>query len=258
MSQKYALFFLWMSLLSNPLFAIFEEKDIREAQTRLSDRHPFTYFDLCLSPLEVEGLQKLSITNGANYENFGQLDLLENEINQYLMSIGTNESSLTKSVAHMIHEIVEKVVKGFGSETAWVVLRASTPHQIFDTPRWHTDSYYAPPFEGEQKKVVIALKGPGTLFCNLNPEKREAFAELQEEMILTPFDEVKRQGLDTFLKAAQCEFLFPSLGQGSIFIAGAPYAAIHSEPPIKEPRLFISIFPTTVDQIVKVKHQMAS
>ena len=73
---------------------------------------------------------------------------------------------------------------------------------------------------------------------------RKQFRELQEQDA--------RAKLAELLDPAKA--VTASSGQGTIFIVGADFAAVHSEPPIKEQRLFISIVPgsqTDIEELDK-------
>ena len=263
MSIKYITFFLWVSFLSSPVLALFEAEEIVIARTRLCPQVPFTQFDIRFSENELENLRQLSITHEAEYENFGtSLDQLEMEADTYFKSLGSNESSLTEPLARMVSQITQKVMEGFGLESAWVALRASVPNKLYDVPRWHQDGPYISSHDGDQQKVVITFKGLGTLFCSFPEELREVFDKLQDEIGMNTlktldlhdaYNMERRYQLDALIKGSKASVHMPSLGTGSIFIAGTEYAAVHSEPPVGEIRLFMSIFPCTIAQAEELK-----
>ena len=115
------------------------------------------------------------------------------------------------------------------------------PHDFFNTPRWHTDGYYYAPFNGQQYKIACALKGPSTLFCQAPTDIREKFNELQAK-------QSSRVMIAELLKDQP--ILQASTTQAMLFVVGDfQSAAIHSEPPIDQARLFISILPGTHEQI---------
>lgn len=223
--------------------------DVEDALTQLSPVRTFIHFDIGFSSDEIAALQSLAITTVSDYECFGHLEQMEDDVFKYLNSLGSNDPISMRILARKITDITQQTVLGFHAETAWVVLRASKPHSLFDIPRWHTDGYFVEPYEGEQRKVVITLKGKdsGTRFYPLPKDLRDIFNALQ--------DKGAREELAKLLTV--CAPQTAHFGQGSIFISGIDYATVHSEPPIHEDRLFMSIFPTSFSKMPEIeRHQM--
>jgi hypothetical protein len=132
-------------------------------------------------------------------------------------------------------------------------LRSFTPTSEYDVPRWHQDGYYYAPYEGNPYKFAITLKGPATLFYKLPPHLKENFLTLTREGMEK--NGYNRQALATLLKPFKEAAFIPQPYQGAVFIVGSEYAAVHSEPPIHEERLFLSVLPGSKAQIKEWKDQ---
>jgi hypothetical protein len=95
--------------------------------------------------------------------------------------------------------------------------------------------------------IWTCFRGLDTLFHTLPSELREPFETLLKAG--TGENNYNRQALADFLgKYPQGNVTAEPL-QGAVFIVGSERAAIHSEPPINEERLFLSVLPGTPDQI---------
>lgn len=209
-------------------------KEINIALMSLNSQKPFASFDIKFSSAEKDTLDKIDIDHENAYDNFGHLDVLANEVETFIKSIGKNNTKKSKSVADLVTRLVNNAILSFKKETAWVAVRAFTATNFWDSPRWHSDGYYYSPYTGEQYKIAIALKGASTLFYPLADEMREKFNSLQ-------FNPENRETISKMLDTSKAVSV--ALGHGAIFIVGTPYAAVHSEPPIHEERLFLSIVP---------------
>jgi len=232
--------------------------------TTFSAERSFIPFDLCLTEHDKQMLQSLNVDDTQQpYNNFGHLENLECELQDFLKSIG-NDQAHGQAGAKIINNIVTRSIQKLQAQTAWITIRSfQASHQDVYTPRWHTDGYYYATFQGQQYKIACALKGPGTVFCNVSEDIRKKFQELEsqtfaemtkEEIGKLTFQQRQQFEQKTRLKLAE---LLADLSieqaptaQGMLFIVGDKNsAAIHSEPPIKEDRLFISIVPGSREQI---------
>jgi hypothetical protein len=227
----------------HPLDAL-EIKRIQTAITSLNQDSPFVFFNLTLSQEESVTLNKIKVNCDKEYHNFGNLEALHNEVTAYIKSLGNEEEKTIETVSKTIQRIVGDCIQASGKEkTAWITLRASQPNPLFDLARWHTDGYYYQPY-CDQYKFAFTLKGPGTKFYKLPKQMRGEFDALQEEE--------NRQALASKLTDPQL-LMQSKTGEGAVFVVGSDDAAVHSEPPIKEKRLFMSILPGSKEQIAEWK-----
>lgn len=213
--------------------------DISNPVHLLSPSRPFVNFDLGLTDDEKNCLEALEIDSTGHYENYGDLELLLEEVTNYIISLGKENEAVAISIANIVIKVINKILTYTRQETAWITLRAFTPVAAFKEPRWHADRFDYPP-TGEQYKGAVTFKGAGTLFYN---------ASLEERARLEPMKQDKK-----LLDNAMDKSLVVSadVGQGTMFIVGASYAPFHSEPDIKSPRLFLAVMPGSREQIKKV------
>ena len=200
-------------------------------------------------------LQKLHVSSTSALDNFGNLDSIKRELADFLQTLG-NDSTVSATAADIIESLVIQSRDAFNAETAWVTLRASVPNSNFDIPRWHTDGYFYEPHQGIQHKVAFGLKGNGTLFAQLSDEWRKAFLECMLRHNYVPSMEMRKESAK--LVDDHGVIQMTARKQGVVFAVGKPDgSAIHSEPPVTEPRLFLSIIPGTHKQIASLASRWA-
>lgn len=124
----------------------------------------YAFVDLGLSNEEKDLFDQVMVLNTMQLDRFGHLELLKEEIPQFLRNLGNEDEEVINSAAEVINKIVLNVTEAFGKQTAWVSVRASTPTNEYDMPRWHMDGPYYAPNYGVQYKFATALKGRSTLF----------------------------------------------------------------------------------------------
>ena len=220
-----------------------EIEHVQKAIKSLNQDLPFVFFNLSLSQEESMALGMIKVESPEEYNNFGNIEALPNEVTTYIKSLGNEDEKTIETVSKTIQRIVHNCIQASGKETAWLTLRASQPHSYFDLARWHIDGYYYQPHY-DQYKFAITLKGAGTLFYKLPRQMREQFSTLLLED--------NRQALAEMLNDSRLVIQVKA-DQGAIFIVGSDDAAVHSEPPINEERLFISILPGSKEQIAEWK-----
>lgn len=217
-------------------------EQMQEKIDSLNKNKNFAFVDLGFSDKDLEIIDQFKIDSSQQYDHFGNLDLLQDELSAFLRSIGNNDEHLIQKITQIIHEVASNVNKASHKETAWVCVRASIPNQAFDVPRWHWDGYYYSPYSGFAFKFATVLKGNPTLFYQLTPDLRETF-ELH-------FDD--REFLSNLLDRNLIESLRP--GEGAFFLVGdRESAAAHSEPKMDSERLFFSVLPGNENEISELK-----
>ena len=104
-------------------------------------------------------------------------------------------------------------------------------------------------------KLVAALKGAQTLFGNIQDRaKYQELMDAEQQNNRTnadgsPVYEAEAARIRTELtKVIQPANPLTS-GQATIYRVGDEYAVIHSEPPVREPRIFVSVLPGSKAQI---------
>ena len=154
-------------------------------------------------------------------------------------------------MVHTISELVAKVAKGiqedFNQESCWVMIRTTLPNHEYDIPRWHVDGGYGGPnYEGKTYKLVFTVKGAPTRFAETIDKQK--FNQLITQ---DPNGEnmQTRKELETIVE----ENKPISQDQATIYLVDDKNAKVHSEPPINESRIFMSVVPGSVEQIEKFK-----
>jgi hypothetical protein len=99
--------------------------EIKKSLKTLNADKPFTNFNILLSQEEIKNLKTLHIKISKVYDNFGKLDHLKNELDEFLKSLNKDSNEISRSISTLIKKIVSDVVLGFEKETAWVAVRAS-------------------------------------------------------------------------------------------------------------------------------------
>lgn len=245
----YIYFFVNIFLVNFSL-AMENTKETREIQTAikaLGPSHSFVYYDLHLSESEKSAVNALKINKTDSYNNYANLNALESEVREFIKALGKGNETNAKEIARLIVRLVNEILQASGRETAWVAVRAFTPTSEYDVPRWHTDGYYFEPYSGNLNKFALTLKGSPTLFYPLPNDKKEQFYALRDKG--SEQNDYNRQDLADTLGQPKEIISTAQPYQGAVFIVGSHNAAVHSEPPIKEERLFISILPGSKTQI---------
>ena len=139
----------------------------------------------------------------------------------------------------------------------WLTIRISKNKENFkenklfdyDIHRWHIDGRYYNN-ESIQYKFILSLKGPSTLIINPNNKIRKKFLQILDkdnDRINIRLERNKIVKNESIIKVK-------TLINGVITMSNnSNLATIHSEPPIHEDRIFISILPMTIDEIDQLK-----
>jgi hypothetical protein len=214
------------------------EAEMKNKTTHLGKNNSFVYVNLGITNNELELIERLKFDHlkageTVQYDRFGELQLLEQELPYFLKNIGDNDELVINATTKVIARLVQQVVNASNKNTAWVCVRASTPTPTFDIPRWHIDGQYYGfnrPSTELVFKFAAALKGNSTLLYDLPANQRDLFFANMDN----------RNFLSEFLDLNKAES--PKKGEGVFFIvANKDMGAVHSEPKIQENRLFFSI-----------------
>jgi len=213
-------------------------EQMHESIESLNENKNFAFVNLGIPDEDLQLMSQFKVKFSREYSRFGDLELLENELSDFLRIGGENDEELIQKITKLIIKTTYQVKNVAGKETAWICVRLSTPNHHYDMPRWHHDGYYYSPYSGFVFKFAMVLKGNSTLFCQLSKELRDIL-ELNHN---------NREFLSHLLEDSKIET--PKPGEGSFFIVGDQNsAAIHSEPKIDGERLFFSVLPGNESEI---------
>lgn len=231
-----------------------------------SDKYDFKRFKMHYSSKEILSIDTFNINKFAHFSHFGSYKDLKN-INEFLSTLGDNNKILVNIMEKIIYNITKKVLKGYNMEHFWMDIRVTMPNNNYDIPRWHKDGNFFPHNKEETStsKFVTVLKGPGTLLIKgtkrfnkiynkireqITNEKRQHFTSMEEQFKI---DDKYRPIIAK--KFSTEPIVQVKNDEGLIFFTGSSSVsgALHSEPKIDAPRMFISILPSTEDNIMALK-----
>jgi hypothetical protein len=198
-----------------------------------------------------------------NFKYYGSIEMINDLLEKFLSSIGTNTSSNIKKMARLVINIIKKVLKGYNKSHFWIAIRVTEPNNQFIIPRWHKDgNYFA--YKSITAKFITILRGPGTLLIRSNKKVNDIYNKISEKEIneigpTSTFEEEKKIARKYRLllakKLAHEKIIQVKNSQGLVFLAGSPMdnAALYSEPNMDQYRMFISIVPGSKKNIESLK-----
>ncbi len=213
-----------------------------------NNQYGFVFAEVGITEEDLEIFSSVDIKRDRIFHQFGELETLSSEILDFFGEVGANEYEATLQVAARLTQIAHDVIRGSCRETAWVCLRSFIPTGKYDVPRWHMDGQYYNPDNANDLvfKFVLTLMGPSTLFYLLPSELRKTAEKHTRD----------RHYMKKFCKKEKT--LSSKAGQGAVFIGGHGISALHSEPPIHENRLFLSIVPCMESDLALLKSRVLS
>lgn len=244
MTKKYSLcIILFTTIILNA-----SSQSITDAlKTLPKSPYGYCFFDVGITDEDLILFDSLDIQTTNQFNQFGSLSTLKDNIEKYLYMIGSNEKKIITTIATCLTNITHLVMHAAQRETAWISLRTSTQTAAYDMPRWHIDSYYFNPEDQNDLhyKFVVTLIGNSTLFYPVPHDQRYTFWKhtIEREKIANLCNK-------NMIAHAQ-------RGQGALFMMGGVcQAAMHSEPPIDGNRLFFSIVPCNNQQLIELKRRV--
>lgn len=205
-----------------------------------------------------------NITNSLYKDFYGKVSDFNPE--KFINQIGNNSIQSVQIMSNTMQKLAEQVCDGYNVDHCWISIRVSLPNKQYDIPRWHMDgSFFTSTPEDRQQlqsKFVTVLCGDGTLLLNATKSDRIKYSKYWNDEIRNAgkdysiqITEKFREGIANILKHRKIHQI--KNNEGLIFIVGnKDKALIHSEPPIKHNRIFISILPGTERQIKEREKQV--
>lgn len=192
----------------------------------------YTSVNLGLDDQDKAVIENIGITQQICYNRYGNVALMKHELPDFINQLGNGDEQIIKAATEVIYRIVCNVIEASEKQTAWVTIRSFIPTHSRYIPRWHMDGYYYAPRYGPQYKFACTLKGNHTLFFPLDDEGRKIYQinRNNNKFLSQCFDITHADSVEG--------------GYGAFFIVSDErFAALHSEPPVDSPRLFISVVP---------------
>jgi len=224
-----------------------------------SNKYDFYIFDIGYTINELEIINNFEIKNPNNYEHFGSLNNIK-DLKKYLTDIGSNTKTCVNGMEKLIIRLIKKVLLGYTMKYFWLAIRISSPNNYFDIPRWHKDGTFFTGDKNEKSSVkfITTLKGPGTLLIKSTKKINKIYNEILEEQ----FTEMRKYKTiqekikisDNYRpilakKLSKEKIIQAKNNEGILFYTGHDNAALHSEPKMDTLRIFISILPSSLENI---------
>lgn len=242
-----------------------------------------------ISKEDRDVIDKLKIPPGKAYNFYGKVN--ESEQKRYMKDFiktlkkdDDNDDDDSNKVSNIIvSKLIMPFLQACDMDSAWILIRVTEPYNEYDIPRWHCDgNFYQPsakskPYAG-QYKIILALRGPGTLFMKENKDALNKLNDIYDMMRLETQEKTKDINKKDIDKLHQISFKiqdsfrtkiademkdFPreqaNNNEAVIFMSGdMDRCLIHSEPPIDANRIFISIVPGNnrdITDMAKLRNQ---
>lgn len=213
--------------------------DFEQAFNALEPDNSFAFFDLGLTTEEKAMFDQLDIKAEKHYEH-GLKSSFSPSYIKYLEDIG-NDEVLSSSISSILERIVQST-KNLVSKYPLIFSYATTPEFLNLPLYWHIDQ--SDNVEVTYR-VVIALKGPGTMFCKLAGSGRtDAMNTLNEiRSIFNNNFQDENILAEALVNAPDLCSIKSAIYQapsyfGAVFIAGGNnLSAIHTAPIINEKRI---------------------
>ena len=217
------------------------------------------YLDIDLNREERNSIEKLEISRVLpqfNYYGSSGEELVKS-FEVHLEKLGNNSPEIVENIVELVARVSDTVTKKLNKQSNWVMVRTFLPNKEFEIPRWHQDGKY---FISKDKvyKMAMTIKGAQTRFGKTDDmEKFQELLKKGSENITTNL--IEKNDSEKFkeediqirkeLNSIVHEMESPKEGEAVIYLVGDENAAIHSEPLIDNPRLFVSVLPGSKEEI---------
>ena len=134
--------------------------DSKKIKKYLDTGNPeFKLFSMNYTDSEKDVIKNFILEVPENFRYYGSIEKINDSLEKFLSSIGTNTSHNIKKMAKLLVNIIKKVLKGYNMSHFWVAIRVTEPNNHFIIPRWHKDgNYFAS--KSITAKFITVLKGP--------------------------------------------------------------------------------------------------
>jgi hypothetical protein len=227
-----------------------------------SNKYDFKLFTIKYTENEKKTINNFILDKTKMYYHNGSINTIGKSINIFLSDLGNDQlqvNKMEKIIINLLYKILQTYKMSYFSLDIRVFVSKPNNH----IPRWHKDSSFV---NGVNTfKFVTTLKGPGTLFIKSTKEVNLIYNKINidelDEKNKYPYDEkldkkqleynlneqykIGNKYRSIYAKKFKHKKIIQSKNKGVIFFTGddKDKSALHSEPKITEPRLFISILP---------------
>jgi hypothetical protein len=241
--------------------------DLHDACEKVQSDDGLTLVDLPFSDGDRATFEELQITQNASLTYYGGIDGLEVPL-MNIFALQTDDSALQKHCVRRMMGITKATLAAFGKKAGYIGIRSMTATD--GSPmRWHQDGKM---FDREtpekQMKLVFCFRGESTYLASVSDDaERERFARTFAELnalyvpaetdgkwriVITPEIIAKQAELNAIIPASS--IVVPETAkQGAVFAVGSEREQYHSEPPMREPRLFAFVVPGTEEEVESMR-----
>jgi hypothetical protein len=207
-----------------------------------------------------------NIEQEKTYNYFGETkNIKQSEVIKFLGELGDNKKEVNDKVFRYIIKVIKLMLSKYNLRHFWLTIRTMLPTDKYKYPRWHIDGLYYKS-ERRQFKFVSVPKGDVTLFIEPSEANRNKFIELEKERNrayivennkILNFNELNVKYGKMFNELFKDEKIVKVKNNYYVEfnVRDKEIGAIHSEPDMKEPRLFFSILPGTKEEIEELKNK---
>jgi hypothetical protein len=228
-----------------------------------SDDYYFNLFDINYTENEKKTIKDFNIIKRHYFSHFGSYEkLLTKNMNKFLSEIGNNNPKVVNNLEKIIIKMVKKVLQGYKTDYFWIDIRVTLPNNDFNKTRWHKDlNLFIKNSDDKTTKFATVLKGPGTLLLKPTKSINKIYRKIHDKQRLERKYKSQKEQIEINKKYRTIyakefdtkKIIQPGNNQGVIFYTGFDVntmtGAIHSEPIMDEPRMFISITPNSKENI---------
>jgi len=234
-----------------------------------SDNRYFKKFKLNFTDHEIKCIKSFNISKTKSYDYMGNKNDMKN-INIFLSKIGINNKDSITILEKIIMKILDNVLSAFDTDYYWISIRITLPNNDFNIPRWHKDGIFFINYKTTKSpKFATVLKGPGTLLIKNTKKVNQIYNDI-EQQINDDLNKLKNRTKYNHIQISykyrpilaealkNSKVIQPTNNECVIFhpqINSLNEGAIHSEPKMDSPRLFISILPGSKKDIYELNER---
>ena len=235
-----------------------------------SSNHDFKIFKLDYTKEELDCLSSLNIIKEDTFIHVGSIDAMTN-IHKFLKKCINNDEKQISMLETIIMRLLMLVLRSFKTKYYWMDIRVTLPNNKFDIPRWHKDGRYFRKSDKQSPKFGTTLVGPGTLLIKNTKKIGKLFNHIRD-LIFSDVNKLENKSISEMInvhdkyrpfyvkeldkmkiiqvKNNEGVIFYPQLNLKSI------EGALHSEPKMDTPRIFISILPGSEIDINELKKHL--
>jgi len=247
-----------------------EQAETTEKRMETLKEKGIVSFTIKLTPEQINSIKEVKIEKELDQFNYyGPVnEKLVEKLTIHLSQLEGNTEEVIRTVSKIITKVAENTQKEFRQESTWVMVRVFLLNQEFEIPRWHQDGRYVTSNyqdnDGHKKtgKLVFTVKGAPTRFAEITDQGKWDKLKKEEQINTKTNYPHNRQTYHQEDMRIRKEFVTTvnetepiSKDQAVLYRVGGSDAKAHSEPPMNEPRIFMSVVPGSTEDIEKFRER---